>query len=209
VRRVSSPRTHAFPRSLADITSTKDLADRIIRRTCKVNLMPHPCNGSFIQVRASAAYGVGLPKTCYWGLCYTLFWPQHGKLMAVFCWLRNMQFSDVVHGTVMCCHRLGHCCRIYGEANFKGCASGGAWDNKTLVFAECPCAAVESGILAPACNHVPDGAPSLTALTYLFKDWWAGASLAGFRMSRQKTYVTLQLGVDSACVSIRCSDAQP
>jgi hypothetical protein len=48
---------------------------------------------------------------------------------------------------------------------------------------------------------------SLRAVLYLFKNWWAGANLVGFRMSRARKLTSHQhLGLDFACVSIRCSD---
>lgn len=52
----------------------KICADRIKRRTCKVNRMPHPCHRSFKASARKCGQWVRLPKTCYWGLLYTLFW---------------------------------------------------------------------------------------------------------------------------------------
>jgi hypothetical protein len=65
---------------------------------------------------------------------------------------------------------------------------------RSLVFAECPCAVVESGVLAATCRTCA-GALLLQTLFYLFENWWAGASLVGFRMSGQETYVTSHLNL--------------
>ena len=131
-----------------------------------------------IQLRASAAYGVGLPKTCYWGLLYTLFWaiPEIAGCILL---AGNMQLADVVHRAVMCCQSLGHCCRIYGKSNFLCCASRQSLVLQIVVFAECPCAMVESGFLAAACKHVPE----LLLLQFSFSFSRTGGLVPAWRAS--------------------------
>jgi hypothetical protein len=110
------------------------------RRICKVNLKAHPCHRSFngAQVRPMAA---PFPKSCYWGLLYTLFWPIReiaGWLLAG--WKHSILGCCCME-ELMCCQSLGHCYRICGKSKLILVLAN-------LVFAECPRAVVLGGVLA-------------------------------------------------------------
>jgi hypothetical protein len=171
-----APRSHACSHaySLSISPQPQRISDRIkthLQGKSHATSLP-----PIIRVRASAAYGIGLPKTCYWGLLYTLFWPIR-EIVGCFLLAGNMQFSGTLHGTrVMCCQSLGHCFRKCGKSNSSW--SSQIWYSRSGRVLRWRVGSWQR--LANMCRS-----SSLTALFYLFKNWWVGASLVGFRMSRQ------------------------
>ncbi len=68
------------------------------RRICKVNLKAHPCHRSFNGAQVQPM-GSAFPKSCYWGLLYTLFRPIR-EIAGCFLLAGNIQFSYMLHGRI-------------------------------------------------------------------------------------------------------------
>jgi hypothetical protein len=118
------------------------------------------------------------------------------------CWLlllaEDLQFSDEpLHGTVvMCCQSLGLCFRRCGK-------SITSWLSKVWYLRSVHVLQWRVGSWQRLANICRSSSEVLLHLFYLFKNWWAGASLVGFRMSGQETYVTSHLdwGFCLCCLS--------
>jgi hypothetical protein len=116
------------------------------------------------------------------------------------CWLLLAGWKHPILGCaawkLMCCQSLGHCYRICGKSKLYLGPRGSS------ICGVSACCSIGRGL--GSCVQTHAEAPSLTALFYLFTNWWAGARLVGLEMFHWETYVTSHLGLYSACVSIRC-----